>query len=383
MPKDDTADRVESDVSKPDDSAEERARQEALDSKSELVEKDKQSQSDLKTGKRKSGITGEFGGLELAEPIVQNQAKDGAGTVERNSLGQVTEASYGNQRLQFEYGNDGRVNNVEYPDGGSWRRESDGWQLYKPSGERTDQRLQGDIEVDRQGNYIFTGNDGTLETQRTDGSYRRDYANGGSFERNASNQVTSTRFPDGKEQTYQYSADGNLNRLTYDDGSSWRKEDDGWHLYDAAGQRGTEKLQGNIEVSQQGDYVFRGNDGVSEIQRADGSYRRESQDWNFERNSDGQVTSVHRPDGSSHDFDYSSDGKLNQVRYPDGSSWRRDADGWRLYNNSGERTDQQLAGDIQTNAQGDYTFVHNDGTREVTHANGKVERQNPTASQPR
>lgn len=64
----------------------------------------------------------------------------------------------------------------------------------KDGKQRSGEPLNGSIGIDRDGNYIFRGNDGVTEIQRPEGTYRREYSNGAYFERNADNKVTEVHF---------------------------------------------------------------------------------------------------------------------------------------------------------------------------------------------
>ncbi len=70
-------------------------------------------------------------------------------------------------------------------------------------------------------------------------------------------------------------------------------------------------------------------------------------------------------------------GEVSRYTTENGQSWRRESDGWYLYDSKGERTTVQLQGDIDVDSQGNFTFIHRDGTRETTRADGTVERTPP------
>ncbi len=344
------------------DAAEDRARTEALEDRGTLADRDRQQRADAKAGKP-TGITGEFGALELG------QSKDAAQvSLDRNARNQVSRVEYPDGTSKtFEYGPDNQLSRSTDQNGWSWRKENDGWQLYNSTNERTETRLEGDIKVDQQGNFIFEHTDHTKEISRPDGSYRREYANGGNFERNAQNQVTSIQAADGSTKQLEYGQDGRLMRETHQDGSSWRRDNDGWHLYDSSGRRG-EALQGDIEVNAQGQYIFKHTNGMRETSGADGSYIRHEPN--------GDVSRVTYPDGTNKQFTYGPGGRLDAYTDQSGSTWRREAGAWNLYNNQQppQRTGEPLQGDIEVDRQGTFTFVHRDGTRESTGADGRTTR---------
>jgi YD repeat-containing protein len=348
------------------EAAEERARTEALEDRGLLSEREKQYRADIRDGKQRSGITGEFGSLMLGDAQGTKQPHQ----VERNDAGQVTSVTTPDgQRHRFEYGSDGKVNRVTYDDGSSWRRDGDRWYLHNPDGQRSGEPLKGSIDVDRDGNYIFRGNDGVTEIQRPDGTYRREYPNGAYFERNADNKVTEVHFANGTSQRYEYGPDGRLQQYTDQNGWSWRKENGTWNLYDNNGQRTGEPLQGDIDVDSHGNFIFRHNDGMVETTSPDGSYVRQA--------ADGHVSRVTYPDGTAKEFQYGPDGRLTEYTDQNGWSWRRDSSGWHLYNAEGQRTAETLQGDIEVDRNGNFTFVHTDGTRETTRPNGTTFRTPP------
>src|SRR4030095_8073926 len=362
MANDDATDKSPDLVDRADaDAAEDRARTEALQERGTLAARDRQQRAEAKAGKT-TGITGEFGPLELAGVKDAGQASS---HVERNASGQVTRVDYPDGTKNFEYAN-GQLSRCTNQDGWSWRRENNGWQLYNSTNERTETRLQGDIQLDQQGNFTFQHTNGMKEISRPDGSSRGEYPNGANFERDPQNHVTSLRAADGSTKQFEYGPDGRLMKETDQNGYSWRRENDGWHLYNERGQRTGDPLQGDIEVDAQGNHIFKHTNGMREITGADGSYIRNEPN--------GDVSRVTYPDGTNKTFTYAPGGTLDPYTDQNNWSWRRDIDGWHLYDNQNQRKPEVLQGDMEMDRQGNFTFVHRDGTRETTKPDGSVTR---------
>lgn len=84
---------------------------------------------------------------------------------------------------------------------------------------------------------------------------------------------------------------------------------------------------------------------------------------------DGHVRRVNYPDATAKEFQCGPGGRLTQYTDQNGWSWRRDGNGWHLYNAEGQRTAETLQGDIEVDQSGNLTLVYPDGTRETTRPN--------------
>lgn len=200
----------------------------------------------------------------------------------------------------------------------------------------------------------------------------KDSAQAAGIDRDGQGRVSEVRYPDGSTKQFEYGADEKVNRVTDENGWSWRRDAQGWHLYDSHGKQTVDeqgkptRLEGDISVDQQGNFIFTHNNGMKEISGPSGSYIRQEPN--------GDVSRVTYPDGTRKEFTYGQGSRLDAYTDQNGWSWRRDTDGWHLYDDQGQRKPDTLQGDIEVDRQGNFTFVHRDGTREVTRPDGSVQR---------
>jgi len=172
---------------------------------------------------------------------------------------------------------------------------------------------------------------------------------GEAITRNADRNITRVERPDGRTIDMKY--DGKELKEVCGQQGRWTKGADGWTRTDMSTGQITRTAQ-DVQVQPNGDLVIKDNRSV-ETKRPDGSAQVERADNSIiEKNADGKVTSVTRPDGRTK-IDMVYTGKeLEAVKVGSGQ-WAKDKDGkgWTFKDSNGKT--RNTAEDLQVRPNGD------------------------------
>ena len=270
----------------------------------------------------------------------------------------------------IEYGPDDRVTKITEPDGSSWERDGDTWKEYR-DGEATGKTAQ--IEVGQNG-WVERKVAGSSETvtEYTDGSRLVEKDDGSSMEYNASNKISLVTYPDGRQRSFLYSADGDLTEVRKSSGTTYQRGDNGtWVRTSADGQKSEVR---DVELEENGDLSWtRGSNRWRE--NADGT-----EEWiDTDMETAVKYDSSERPVEISNrrvvrKIEYGEDGQPQRITDTDGkTTWVNEGgDKWRRYdeNNNPVEPEETYQGTAEV-GDGDITW-RQAGTDRVTteHADG-------------
>jgi len=351
---------------KPSGEAEEKARAEFLESGKRVLQQQREESW------KHSGTARDLPELQINHPTDDSSTAQVSARLQRGSDGRVSHVEYPDGRTSdFHYGADGQLDRLTYKDGSSWRKDGATWHLYDKDGRLTPNlpdapnESRGKFEVDQNGDFIFTEN-GIKTTEGPNGSVMVQRPDG---------KPMKITYPDGRHSEFHYGPDGQLDRLTYKEGSSWRKDGATWHLYDKDGKLAPNlpdapnESRGKFEVDQHGNFIFTGN-GIKTTEGPDGSV--------LVQLPNGKPMKITYPNGEHNEFHYGPDGQLDRLTYKDGYSWRKDGAAWHLYEQDGKlapnRTDapNESKGKFEVDQNGNFIFTDVNGRRDITHPDGTV-----------
>ncbi|MBX9567323.1 MAG: hypothetical protein K2X77_00405 [Candidatus Obscuribacterales bacterium] len=288
-------------------------------------------------------------------------------TVDRN--GRVVALTQADGRSgKFEYNPNGDLEKIQLPDGGAQTKKSDGtWVTTDKNGKETG-RVNGDIQVTKDGDVVFVGKDGNSQVSHLDGSKTIINADQSQLTKDKSGRVTSLTQADGDTAKFEYDKGGNLTKVHLPDGGSQTRQSDGsWSRTDKDGKE-VGKLNGDIFVTQSGDVVFADHNGEVQVSHLDASrtfINKDQSQMTFDKN--GKVTSLTQSDGDTAKFEYDKSGNLAKVQLPDGGSHTKQPDGTWTRTDKNGKVVGKLDGDISVTDSGDTIFADKNGDVQVSH----------------
>lgn len=222
-------------------------------------------------------------------------------------------------------------------------------------------KAPGDGSIDNQ-------SDGSRQVANSDGSttYINDDNSQRTIDKNG--RVIALTQADGKSGKFEYDSKGELQKIALPDGGSQTRRADGtWVTADKNGKE-TGRINGDIKVTDEGDVVFVGKDGNSQVSHLDGSKTVIHSDQSqVTIDKSGKVTSLTQSDGDTAKFDYDKSGNLTKVHLPDGGAQTRQADGsWARTDKDGKEVGK-LNGDIFVTHSGDVVYANKNGEVQVSH----------------
>src|SRR5262249_53557833 len=148
-------------------------------------------------------------------------------------------------------------------------------------------------------------------------------------------RIKSLTRPDGKVTTFDHDRHGEVNKIKFGDGYTYKEENGVWNEYDDHGQK-TGPVEGKFSVSTdietKGEITFVANDGsLKSVKHRDASTTVSRNDETVvELDPDARVTSITYKNGASNSV-YYEDGKPCKIVNSDGTTWVKEADGWNAY----------------------------------------------------
>jgi YD repeat-containing protein len=287
----------------------------------------------------------------------------------------------------FEYDSSGQLTAVHESDG-TWRRvDENRWDFY-PAGQTRATDSVNSVELD-ESNSIVYHRDGDTRTVRSNGTERIESEDHSAVEYNADGYVTNVTRTGGDTTTFGYDSDGQLNRVTNQDGSYWRRTSDGrWEHYQREGEEPSARAA-SVEVREDGSVVVArerrligpeatedGDDRNRTIHR-DGSETVEQRDrLAVTRNAAGDVTGLRMSNGSTIQLRYGDNSQLTEVQAARGTFVRREGE-WelRVPGQTPQHVDSlELSEDNELVywIGGDTYTVGHDGSTRVENASGDV-----------
>ncbi len=271
---------------------------------------------------------------------------------------------------------DGSTNRVEYDEGGNvtklhardsstFTREGDHW-IIATDGKAS--RWDGEIYVTEEGDIASRLPDGRTKVRGVDGSETIIEPGKGQMTTNLKGEVTSVTYPDGTTKKIEYDENGNVTKIQARDGSTIEREGEHWRIT-KGGE--TAFLDGDINVTKEGDIYSVADDGSIQIRHRDGSETVTHHDQSQVcTNSERKVTSITRaPDLKTTTIEYGRDGEPRLIKNPDGTNWLKQGPYWNRYDQKGNRVEQHK-GDIEVTESGDISMKKSDGSAVVHHLDG-------------
>ena len=173
---------------------------------------------------------------------------------------------------------------------------------------------------------------------------------------------------DGRGGKFDYDSKGELSKINLPDGAAQTRRPDGtWVTTDKNGKE-TGRVNGDISVTKEGDVVFVGKDGNSQVSHLDGSKTVINSDQSqLTMDKNGKVTTLTQADGDTAKFHYDKSGTLNKIELPDGGAQTRQADGtWMRTDKDGKEVGK-LNGDVFVTQSGDVVYADKNGEVQVSH----------------
>ncbi len=182
----------------------------------------------------------------------------------------------GKTASSVDYGDDGRVSKVTYPDGKTlgfsydksgqlyvirdgdafWVRNPDGsWDKWRNYEDGPDDSVgKANWQVDQNGNVTFDNED------RTIGRVTSPDGKSTAIQRDKNGHVTKVDYPGPDKREFKYDKDGDLTKVKYPNGYYYEKEKDGtWELHRPNGSRTGDKLS-QITVDKDGTILAKSAD---------------------------------------------------------------------------------------------------------------------------
>lgn len=291
-------------------------------------------------------------------------------TIDKN--GRVTELRQADGKSgKFEYNPNGDLEKITLPDGTTQTKKSDGtWSVADKNGKETG-RINGDIQVTKEGDVVFVGKDGNSQISHLDGSKTVINADQSQMTKDKSGKVTSITQADGDTTKFEYDQSGSLNKVKLPDGGSQTKQSDGSWIHNDKDGKEVGKLNGDVFVTQSGDVVHADKNGEVQVDHLDASKTFINKDQSqITYDKDGKVTSLTQADGDTAKFEYDRSGKLRRFSLPDGGAQTRNDDGtWTRTDKNGKDV-STIDGDIKVEKNGDIVLQAKDGSGQVSHLDG-------------
>ncbi len=266
---------------------------------------------------------------------------------------------------RVEYDDDGNVTKLHARDGSTITREGDHWIIAKDG---KISRWDGEIYVTEDGDIASRLPDGRTKVRGVDGSETIIEPGKGQMTTNLKGEVTSVTYPDGTTNKIEYDENGNVTRIEARDGSTIEREGERWKI---TKDGETTFLDGDINVTKEGDIYSVADDGSIQIRHRDGSETVTHPDQSQVcTNSERKVTSITRaPDLKTTTIEYGRDGEPRLIKNPDGTNWLKQGPNWNRYDRKGNRVEQHK-GDIEVAESGDISMKKSDGSAVVHHLDG-------------
>jgi YD repeat-containing protein len=182
--------------------------------------------------------------------------------ITRDEKGHVTGVDYPNGRPAhfFDYDLEGNLTGVHDNDGLQWRNEEGKWHQFNDRGDNINSA-----------DTIRVTDGGDMTIGSSDGEIVIDHLGRGSMlMKDSQGRPTEIYYPDGRpSNTITYDQGGNPIQIHNDEGFEWRKGTNGW---DYRSPRGEYISSADlIQVTSQGDIVWKSNDGSQVVLSRDGS----------------------------------------------------------------------------------------------------------------
>lgn len=380
-----------------------------------LVAESKQKSSDIKAGTRPSGvtdllgkpiITGEENGRGLGKGQLDKQAKgdlaesqlkakpgdgskpsfesskekqsnsDALGTVHRDKQGRVDDVKYPDGgETKIKYDQDGNVSEAQTRNGDIMKRRPDGkYDVTRADGSQAE--YKGTLIVDKNGDIAGVGDNGVTQIRHRNGDETQIQKDQSQVTADSAGHVKQIVYPNNERLDLKYDKEGHLSEVRNADGSTWRKEDDGWNRY-TNGKKDGEQLQ-DISVKRDGTIEGVGRDGEKYITKPDGSSEETSK--TIQRDAQDRPTSITYPDGKKCEIQYDKDGNAAEIHTKKGDVMKRVGDGqYKVTRADGSVEDWN--GQVLVDKNGDIAAQTEGGNMQVRHANGNETVIKPDQSQ--
>lgn len=190
--------------------------------------------------------------------------------ISSDASGRVTGTQYrnGEQRADFGYAENGKLNSVNIEDRFQAVRQSDGsWTITHADG--SVEIHEGEIKAMRSGSVWKEpprGQSRPTEVFEVDGSRSVINPDGGSVQFDAAGRVTSTEYRNGGRRTFQYDVAGNLDRVEAD-GNILARDSRGWALIDNQNRIITPFPEMQIRITDGGDIEMTGTSSADKVIR--------------------------------------------------------------------------------------------------------------------
>jgi len=149
-----------------------------------------------------------------------------------------------------------------------------------------------------------------------------------------------------------YDDQGKPREIDFPDNVYQQKTPEGWVIYDMQQGR-SEHLDGEVEVTKQGEIISRARDGsFGEIRHPDGSKVTARGQSIIHTNPDGNPTKIKYPNDRSCDIDYGSDKQPSAIKFSDGEQWRKEDGKWNHYKN-GKQVEEKDQSEFKVERDGD------------------------------
>lgn len=299
---------------------------------------------------------GDVAAIHHPDGSTTDVSSDGS-KVTRDDDGRVTRVEYPNGRpaSSIEYDHSGNPTRIRGSDNFEWRKEGDVWKHYDADGQEIG--TANSVDVSEDGEISIKSAEAEITIYRN--------GEGAMVLKDSEGRPTDVYYPNGRaSNTITYDG-GQPVEIRSDDGTVWKREGDGWKHYTASGEEaGTAR---SIEVAENGDITIRseGDDHITIHHDGTTSGRM----GNLAHDSQGRVTEVHYPDGTSRSIAYDAEGNPAELRRSDGTVWRKEEDGWNRYDANGNK-DSHFDGNVTVDEDGDVSFMDSDGNGIIRHADG-------------
>jgi len=214
------------------------------------------------------------------------------------------------------------------------------------------------IDVDKNtGDIVITNSDKSVQTFHANGSSGTAGADGSIVVRDAQNRVTEVTYPDRSMSHVIRDQAGNPIEINSTDGTTWKKEGNGWNKYDEAGHKLdqaediTVASNGDVDLAKHGSTVTVHPDkSVIDVDKNDKS--------EVTQNISGNVSDVKYPNGSSVHIEY-DDQKPPSPKEVKGAGfdYKRDGDHWNVCDDTGNPIPGMRVDDIAISPGGEINYV--------------------------